>query len=210
MKENKTISKDLVGKNGDDRDASPPVSRKDPFADIDRLVLDQTFDQLTTTEHLAEVPVRKPGKHEWVRVHPDSGMRLQPAILHFERDDLTYLVDPSLWTLLADSINPACLIPTVNRDGMVFIWVIKMPKDGKDWNSWNKTAMAGAELAVTAWVRLKRNHEGKCYIPVTAEADYGAPVFPDKSRADLLRLAFGDRYIDSADHPVVRQLLGKE
>ncbi len=210
MKKNKAAHKAQISSVEEESGKVSAPTTKDPFADIDNLVLDQTFDQLTTTEHLVEVTVRKPGKHEWVRTHPDPGMRLQTAILHFERDDQVYLVAKPLWTQLADSINPACLIPAVNRDGVLFIWVIKLPKDGKDWNSWNKTAMAGADLAVGVWARLKRNHDGKCYVPVTAEMDLGEPVFPDKSRTDLLRLAFGDRFIDSADHPVVRQLLGKE
>jgi hypothetical protein len=44
---------------------------------------------------------------------------------------------------------------------------------------------------------------------VVAKGDLGEPQWPDKTFRDLLELAFRDRRIDRADHPVIRELAGE-
>ena len=42
-----------------------------------------------------------------------------------------------------------------------------------------------------------------------ARGDLGDPVWPEKSLAELLRLGFEGKVIDSLDHPVLRELAGE-
>jgi hypothetical protein len=41
-----------------------------------------------------------------------------------------------------------------------------------------------------------------------AEGQLSAPVWPDKTLPELLKLGFKDRVVDSAEHPVVKRLRG--
>jgi hypothetical protein len=41
-----------------------------------------------------------------------------------------------------------------------------------------------------------------------AEGEHSEPVWPDRPFNELLKLGFGDRIIDSADHPVLKELRG--
>jgi hypothetical protein len=41
-----------------------------------------------------------------------------------------------------------------------------------------------------------------------AEGVLPDPVWPQKTLAELLKIAFGDHVITSADHPVIRKLRG--
>jgi hypothetical protein len=51
---------------------SDKPDEEDPFADPSKLVMSQDFARQTGVEKLLTiVPVRKPAKHDWVRVHPD-------------------------------------------------------------------------------------------------------------------------------------------
>jgi hypothetical protein len=42
-----------------------------------------------------------------------------------------------------------------------------------------------------------------------AAADLPAPVWPDHTLQDLIRVAFKERLIDRADHPVLKRLWGE-
>jgi hypothetical protein len=72
----------------------------DPF-DPASLRLSVTPDNGVNVKRLlTTVPVRKPKKQEWVRVHPDPQFRLSPAgIIEYEKEN--YLVLPHLASELA-------------------------------------------------------------------------------------------------------------
>ena len=73
-------------------DASP-----NPF-DPAALRLDQSFaDTVGVKKHLMTVPVRKPNRQDFVRVHPDPEYRLTPAaIIEVKEDREVYLVTPNM------------------------------------------------------------------------------------------------------------------
>src|SRR5215470_9799322 len=73
----------------------------DPF-DPASLRLSQDFSaQLGVKKVLTTVPVRKPDKAWFVRVHPSEDYRLQTAVVELKEERETYLVAPALWTELA-------------------------------------------------------------------------------------------------------------
>ena len=73
----------------------------DPF-DPARLRLSQDFAAtLGVKKMLLTVPVKKPSKEWWIRVHPEESYRIQTAVLELKEDREIFLVDPSLWPELA-------------------------------------------------------------------------------------------------------------
>ena len=60
----------------------------------------------------------------------------------------------------------------------------------------------------SSWVRLAADMSLGAYRIYEAEGQLSAPVWPDKSLPELLKLGFKDRIIDSAEHPVVKRLRG--
>ena len=71
--------------------------KDDPF-DPAALRLDQSFaDTVGVKKHLMTVPVRKPNRQDFVRVHPDPAYRLTPAaIIEVKEDREVYLVTPNM------------------------------------------------------------------------------------------------------------------
>ena len=68
-----------------------------PF-DPRKLRLSQRFSEgVDVRRILTTVPVRKPHRQEFIRVHPDAGMRLDAALLDLKEERQTYIVDPTLW-----------------------------------------------------------------------------------------------------------------
>src|SRR5438270_12559094 len=79
-------------------DAIETNSTPNPFGDPSKLRLDQSYaDTVGVKKLLTTVPVRKPNRQEFVRVHPDPKYRLTPAaIIEVKEDRDVYLVTPSM------------------------------------------------------------------------------------------------------------------
>ncbi|MBX7075614.1 MAG: hypothetical protein K1X71_20935 [Pirellulales bacterium] len=189
-----------------------PDSVPDPF-DPARLRLSQDFGAtLGVKKAVLTVPVKKPSKEWFVQVHPDESYRMQTAVLELKEDRETYLVDPSLWPELSSSestFGTRQIFTAINRQGVVFLWPIRLPgADGK-LDDWNQSALEAAQMATGKWVRVAANMSLGAYDVFEATAKLPDPEWPALSFAELLRVAFKNRFIDSLDHPVLLRLRGE-
>jgi hypothetical protein len=161
-----------------------------------------------TRENLRHVPVRKPNRTEFVRVHPDAEMHLATGVFVDREEREVFFVVPDLHAELAGELKQVLLVTAINRQGVVFLWPVPLPDEGGRRNAWGETAREACELAKSSWVRLAPDMSLGAYRVYEAEGQLSAPVWPDKSLSDLLKLGFRDRIIDSAEHPVVKRLRG--
>jgi hypothetical protein len=197
-------------------EGAPRIVAGDPFADIAGLRLNQDFDSgLALAKPLLTVPVRKPSKEWFVRVHPDAAYRLQTAVIELKEDSELYLVNHSLWPELAseNTFGPRALFTAYSRPGnVVFLWPVRLPgADGK-LDEWNRSALQIATtLATEHWVRISSNRALGAYEARLAPASvsWGEPAWPKEPLNELLRRAFKDRFIESLDHPVLKRLRGE-
>ena len=83
-----------------------------------------------------------------------------------------------------------------------------MPGEDGRLDSWNRSALDAAQLAMGAWVRLTSNMSLKAYEIFQASANLPEPEWPDLDFQKLLEIAFRDRYIQTPDHPVLQRLRG--
>jgi len=184
----------------------PQVSKFDPA----RLRVSQSFGELAGTRKvLASVPVTKPNKQQWVRVHPDAGYRESFALIEEKESRTTYLVDPSLVSELAEEVIYVTLHTAITREGTLFLWPVRLPNvDGRP-NSWFDSAREAAAAAAKGWVRVVANMSTGGYDYLIAPGTLAEPEWPDTSYGDLLSIAFkGGRFIDTLDHPLVSRLQG--
>jgi hypothetical protein len=162
---------------------------------------------------LLSVPVRKPDKAWFVRVHPEEGYRLQTAVIELKEDrgGETYLVASSLWPELAAeaTFSPRALFTAINRQGVLFLWPIRLPTPDGRVDEWSRTALEAANLATKGWVRVAANMSLGAYEVSQATGQLGDPEWPQVPFRELLRVAFKDRFIDDLNHPVLRRLRGE-
>jgi hypothetical protein len=179
------------------------------FKDIERLRLSpETLAVGTAREILAHVPVRKPHRHEFVRVHPDPDMSLTTAVFEDREDRAVYFVAPEMRGPLLGEIKPVVLLTAMTRQGATFIWPLNLPAESGRPNDWAETGRQAAELAKQAWVRVPADMSLGAYRIYRAEGELSEPEWPEKTFADLLEIAFRSRVIDREDHPVLRRLRG--
>lgn len=187
-----------------------PPSQADPFADLGKLRLSQDFAATVGVKKLlTTVPVRKPTGQEFIRVHPHEAYRLQTAVLELKDERETYLIAPELWPELSGELKPVALFTAINRQGVVFLWPVKLPGEDGRVDEWNRSALEAADHAATRWVRVKANMSLGAYEIFEASGDLPDPQWPDSDFTTLLRTAFKVRYIDSMEHPVIRRLRGE-
>ena len=178
--------------------------------DLSALRLSQNFaDTVGVKKALLTVPVRKPSRQEFVRVHPDPEYRLSTAVLELKDERETYLVDPSLWSEIPGELVPKMLFATVNRQGVVTLWPVRLPGEDGRLDTWNASALEAAALAERNWVRVAANMSLGAYDVFQASGDLAEPEWPEKTFHDIVQVAFKGRYIDAADHPVLRRLQGE-
>jgi hypothetical protein len=181
-----------------------------PFANLESLRLDQSYVETAGVKKLLRtVPVRKPGPQDFVRTHPEH--RLSPAALIELKDDRdVYYVAPSMVPELDGEFFPASLFLTINRQGVLTLWPVRLPgPDGKHLE-WHRSAAEAAEMAQTKWIKIRANTSLGAYEILEAQnPNIPEPVWPTEPFPEILRVAFRDRFVDRIDHPVIKRLRGE-
>ncbi|MHC5109685.1 MAG: hypothetical protein ACYTHJ_07390 [Planctomycetota bacterium] len=202
----------IENRNTDEPNEQPkkegPVSNGSRF-DPTELRLGQDFGaELGLKKALVTVPVRKPDKQWFVRVHPSEEFRLTTAVLELKEDREVYLVDKDLREELAGEVVVVRLFTAINRQGVLFLRPIRLPGvDGKH-NEWHRTQLVAAEAAMENWTRVQANMSLGAYEYSIATGPLDDPSWPEKSLQQVLEIAFGDRFIADITHPAVRRLRG--
>ena len=178
--------------------------------DLTKLRLSQDFVEHTgVKKHVNTVPVRKPHKQEFVRVHPSEEYRIETMVLDLKEDRETYLVAPSLWPDLAAELTPKVLYTAMNRQKVLTLWPIRMPGTDGRIDQWNASALDAVTLARETWVRVAANMGLGAYEVYEATGEIPEPDWPDLSFSEIAKIAFRGRYIDSLDHLALRRLRGE-
>lgn len=187
----------------------------DPFSNLEEFKVGQDFNEFQAVIDYSVIPLRKPGRQQWFRVH--DTLRLDNVcFLEVEQEEgpaesfmLTASVAPSLVNL--PGISKRSLRLCVCRpNNSPFLWAIKMPKGtGTKHDEWSVSAMKIAAIGEGTWVRMSSDMQLGAYKHHTATAEWAEPTWPSLSISEVLRRSIGDRHIiSSVDHPVIKQLLG--
>ncbi|MBV8233858.1 MAG: hypothetical protein JO329_28095 [Planctomycetaceae bacterium] len=181
----------------------------DPF-DLNSLRLSQDFASAVGVKRLIKtVPVKKPAREWFVRTHPTD--RLPTAVLELKEDREIYLVAPELRAELASetTFSPRLLVLSVNRQGVPFLWPIRLPGPDGRIDDWSRSAMDAAEEAQRQWVRITANLSLGAYDVTAASGLVAEPAWPDISFQEIIRIAFRDKMISDWSHPVLQRLRGE-
>ena len=177
----------------------------------DLAALGRPLDELLPSEKvLTSLPVRKPKRDEWVRLHPEIHARVY--VYESKDDQSWYVVLPDFLEPLLDVVRYVEMSLAVNYAGTPFAWPVPLPTESKSHRA-HVTAFAGAEQARREWVRISwGDGEYDVYRRSSAKVE---PKWPSEigSASEMLRFASkagGFEVIDSMDHPVVRGLLGRD
>jgi hypothetical protein len=181
----------------------------DPFNPANLRIDLDISEGLGVKKAIITIPVRKPNGQDFVRVHPGPDYRLPVAVIELRDDRETFLVPPSI----ARGIPGECIMTTlytcINRQGVVFLWPVRLPgSDGRQLE-WHRSAAEAAEMAMKRWVRVKASMNLGAYEVYEASATIPEPAWPELTYQQMLAIAFKGRLVDSFDHSVLKRLRGE-
>jgi hypothetical protein len=178
--------------------------------DLDSLRLKQDFSETLGIQRvLSHVPVRKPNKTNFIRVHPGEDYRMDVGILEMKEERETFLVTPAMMSEpgIYELVVPARLVTYITRQGVLALWPLKLEKDGK-LNPWHESALEAAQLAEKQWVSVRADMSLGAYQIFLATAELPEPEWPEHTFSELVRLGFKGLIVDTPDHPLIQQLTG--
>ena len=192
-----------------DDQASEQVA-PNPF-DPDRLRIDLSFSEgVGVKKALITIPVKKPSRQDFIRVHPSAAFRLPVAIIELRDDRETFLVLPDVAREIPGEYTTVTMHTCINRQGVVFLWPVRLPgSDGRQLE-WHRSAAEAAEMAMKRWIRVQANMSLGAYEVYEASSTIPEPAWPtDLTFTQMLTIAFKGRLVDSFDHPVLKRLRGE-
>jgi len=192
-----------------DDQASEQVA-PNPF-DPERLRIDLSFSEgVGVKKALITIPVKKPSRQDFIRVHPSAAFRLPVAIIELKDDRETFLVLPDIAREIPGEYTTVTMHTCINRQGVVFLWPVRLPgSDGRQLE-WHRSAAEAAEMAMKRWIRVQANMSLGAYEVYEASSTIPEPAWPtDLTFTQMLTIAFKGRLVDSFDHPVLKRLRGE-
>jgi hypothetical protein len=185
-----------------------PLSSTSSHIDVASLRLSPDFALGARQKRVTTVvQLRKPKPTEFVRVREGTEWCLDTFTV--EERKQCYLIAPSLWDELAKHRKHTYIFTAMSRQAELYLWPINCPiGDGK--HAWFDSHLAAITSAQKQWTQMAWDW-GKSIFDVTiAEGHLPDPQWPDLTFEQIVNLCFGDRVIDSLDHPVVRRQRGLE
>ena len=178
--------------------------------DLETLRVSQDFVKDSGVKKLlTTVPVRKPNRQDFIRVHPDSSYVLDTMLLNLKEERETYLVAPSFREEIPQELTHTRLALATNRQKVLFLWQLRLPGSSGKTDAWSMSALEAYEEAKKNWVRVSANMSLGAYDIYEALGNLSDPEWPDESMDEIVRIAFRNSFIDSYDHPVLRRLRGE-
>jgi hypothetical protein len=179
------------------------------------LRLPPSFEQTAGIKKMiTTVPVRKPHRQEWLRVHPGEDYRGAFATINLKQDGEHYIVVPAMIESLRSEITLITIYTAINKAGVVFLWPVPRPssegRGGGD--TWHRSAHEAAAAAMKRLTRVTSNRDLGAYEFAFTDNPIpdNDPVWPDLSFDELLRIGFEKvgRYVKDYEHPVIKMLRG--
>jgi hypothetical protein len=170
-----------------------------------------TYLQTGAVTRVRQILVGRPSPQTFFRVYPSPDYRRAFKMVEIKDDREDYIVMPAFEAELPGEIIVKMVYTAVDRHGTIRLWPYRLPsEDDRKSMRWFTSAHEAAKVAMTRWIRLKANMHDGAYEHHLAESDIPEPTWGELPPfADLLTRAFGNRVINSVDHPAVKYLRGK-
>ena len=171
-------------------------------------------DDSTEIEEISSIPVRKPGKEKFFRVHPGKEFSIALQLLEIKEDhDLKgeYIVLPTedknldqFYRENKDMIKKKTIVLCEDTAGKHFVWPVAPSSSD---HTWHKSARKASDEARRKWTRIQP--DSNCYKVTTIDKP-NKPNWPKEKFDQILNTSFEGQIIDSMDHPVVQYLKGED
>ncbi len=175
--------------------------------DLTKAKLSQNYAEMGAVEKVhAVIPVDKPPKTAFFRVHPDEVFTFETFLINYERSN--FMIYPEVAAQFPELTKAVRLVLAVTRDGNPYLWPLRLPTEDGRRDNWATSAIEISELAKSDWMRMSANMSAGSYSAHRAKGIEHQPAWPNMDMEELIQKAFRDFFIPNLEHPVARELLG--
>jgi len=178
--------------------------------DLTSFAINEDLGETFVRKALTTVAIRKVPKASFVRTSKDKDAWKTYSMVELKEEGKFYLLSPPIAAALEaageSTLIKARLVPTVDRQGNLFLWPLKVSDRENDWNL---SAYRAAIMAQEKWVRVQANMAAGAYDTLVARIQNAEPAWPDEDFGTILKIAFEGRVITRWDHPVLKELRGE-
>lgn len=158
---------------------------------------------------LTTVPVGRPKKPQFFRIHPSEEMTFPAQILENKEARESYVVVADVAQEISELVRAVMLHAAIDRQNNVFLIPVPLPGEDGVRNPWHESLAQAVERAKQKWIRIAANMHVGGYDVYEAEGKLPDPEWPKEGMGKLIKVAFRGNIIEDLDHSVVQQLLGK-
>ncbi len=158
---------------------------------------------------LTRVPVGKPKKSNFFRVHVSEEMAFQGMLLEQKEANESYLVLPNIAQEISELVSAVQLYAAIDRHNNVSLIPVPLPGEDGNRNPWHESLAQAVEMSKLNWIRITANMSLGGYDVFAAQASLSEPEWPEYDIEALIEVAFRGKIISSLEHPIVQSLLGR-
>lgn len=186
--------------------------------DLSSIRRPSTYEQEPAVKKLiTTIPIeKKPDKRDFFRVRPDEkDQKWSIPVYILETKTNVYLVDNSAYDVANET---GCMkavdlfyLLNLNETEPYISWIPWPDSDGTD-NDYNRTRREAFKLSNKDWIKIKANKKQGLYEVNEAISKFPDPQWPEEpsTMEKAVEIAFRDYFIDSPDHPVLKDLRGEQ
>jgi hypothetical protein len=161
-----------------------------------------------TKKQITRIPIRKPDRQQFIRVHADPEYHFSASIIDYEETREKFIVLPEVAKELAGEVKNVVLYTYTTRSGDLFLWPIKSLVDLAMSNPWIETAHQAAVIAKEKWIRVVANQNARSYDILEPVNPIPDPTWPELSMIEILNIAFRGRIVTTLDDEIILKLKG--
>lgn len=195
-----------------------PPPDDDDFFSAESLAIAAQMAPAPTSATLV-IEERKPPKDQFIKICTKPGYCLTWPIIECASaagsdDKVIYVVHPKLARqiesepVLASSLKQARVMLYHVLGGSMYLWVVNQPIGEKE-SAMTIARNQAISFAEQNYVRITWDQHKKIHDAFVFKGQFQEPAWPEKTMAEIIKIAFGDaRMIRAMDHPVLRRLAG--
>ena len=88
-------------------------------------------------------------------MHPPPNYRADVALIELRDDREIYLLTPIIAQEMRGELYIATMYTAINRQGVLFLWPVRLPSPDGRQMEWHRSAAQAAEIAMKQWVRVR-------------------------------------------------------
>lgn len=177
------------------------------LANIQDLRLSQEYDDADIQPILVSLPIGKPNKTTFFRVHPGADYTFDCLMLDLKDTSETYFITPEAERLIPGLARPVRLYLAVDTKGNPRLIPVPLSVSRQS-NPWHSSLQKCVEVAKDKWIRIQADMAAGSYSACTSTLTV-SPRWPKESFEELLNIAASGKIISDKDHPVISQLAGE-